>query len=48
MNNLAARIPAVAAEWDNDANDGVTPEQVMAGSRRNIARVYASDPSRAG
>ncbi len=44
-NNLAARFPDIATEWDYDANDGVTPEQVMAGSRRKIGWVCAADPS---
>ncbi len=35
-NSLAARFPQVAAELDSDRNDGLTADQIVAGSNRKL------------
>ena len=35
-NSLAARYPALTAEWDVEKNAPLTPEQVLAGTRRKV------------
>jgi len=35
-NNLARLHPRVAAEWDQDMNGALTPEQVVPGARRRV------------
>ena len=41
-NCLAALEPALAAEWDYDANDPLTPEQVLPRSMRNVGWICQS------
>ncbi len=41
-NSLAALNPALAAEWDHDANDTLTPEQVLPRSMRAVGWICRS------
>ncbi len=36
FNDLATVMPRVAAEWDPDLNEGITPDMVTAGSRKKV------------
>lgn len=36
FNDLATRYPQIAAQWHPDLNQGLTPDRVTAGSRREV------------
>ena len=36
FNDLASRYPNLAAQWDQEKNGGLTPDQVLPGSHRKV------------
>lgn len=36
VNDLATTMPEVAVEWDHERNDGLSPQDVMAGSSKSV------------